>query len=35
MSDEEVDYSEVDWTEQESEIEALQVIFPDEFKLIQ
>jgi len=27
MSDEEVDYSEVDWTEQESEIEAIQVIF--------
>ena len=29
------DYSNVDWEEQEQEIEALEVIFPDEFKLEQ
>ena len=32
--EEEVDYSKVDWEEQESEIEALEVIFPDEFKIL-
>ena len=36
MADEEdIDYSTVDWEDQEGEIEALEVIFPDEFKLLQ
>ena len=35
MEDEqEIDYSTVDWEEQESEKEALEVIFPDEFKIL-
>ena len=35
MADEEdIDYSQVDWEEQESEIEALEVIFPDEFTIL-
>ena len=36
MSDgEEVDYANVDWDEQEGEIEALEMIFPDELKINQ
>lgn len=30
MSDDDVDMSKVDWTEQEEEMEALEVIFPEE-----
>lgn len=33
--EEEIDYTTVDWEEQEAEIEALEVIFPDEFKITQ
>ena len=33
MSDEEIDYSTVDWTEQEEEMEAIQVIFPEELNI--
>lgn len=32
--EDDIDYSQVDWEEQESEIEALEVIFPDEFKIL-
>ena len=34
MSDDDVDYSTVDWTEIEEEIEALEVIFPDEMTIL-
>ena len=30
MAEEEIDYSTVDWEEQESEMEALDCIFPEE-----
>ena len=35
MSDQEdnIDYSKVDWTQIEEELEALEVIFPDELKI--
>lgn len=33
MSDEEVDYANVDWEEQEGEIEALEMIFPAELNI--
>ena len=33
MSDDDVDYSTVDWTEIEEEMEALDVIFPEEMKV--
>ena len=33
MSDEEIDYSTVDWTEIEEEIEALEFIFPEEMTI--
>ena len=33
MSDEEIDYSKVDWTETEEEMEAIEVIFPDELTI--
>jgi hypothetical protein len=33
MSDEEFDYSTVDWEEIEGELEALECIFPEEYKM--
>ena len=33
MSDEEIDYSQVDWEEQEGELEALDCIFPEELNV--
>ena len=35
MSEGEVDYESVDWTEQEEEMEALEVIFPEELVIKQ
>jgi hypothetical protein len=36
MSDnEEIDYSKVDWTEVEEEMEALNFIFPEELRVLQ
>lgn len=35
MSDNEIDYNNVDWSEIEEEMEALQVIFPDELNILQ
>ena len=35
MSDEDIDYSNVDWTEIEEELEALEVIFPEELTIHQ
>ena len=35
MSDEDVDYSQVDWEEQEGEIEALECIFPEELHILE